>query len=105
MTSNVTDLSTKKVPSSCQQALLGISNSVWGWYLQKGWWYSLWMAFFQTQLYFLSLHCFLTGGIMDLRWVGSPILQIRAMPIHWILCLQTLGVREGLKELKWFPTL
>jgi hypothetical protein len=32
----------------CQQALLGIRNSVWVWCLQMGWiprWGSLWMAF------------------------------------------------------------
>jgi hypothetical protein len=35
------------IPGSCQQALLGISNSVWVWCLQMGWiprWDSLWMA-------------------------------------------------------------
>ena len=36
------------VPGSCQQALLGICNSVWFWYLHVGWiprWGSLQMAF------------------------------------------------------------
>jgi hypothetical protein len=36
------------IPGSCQQALLGISNSIWVWCLQKGWiprWGHLWMAF------------------------------------------------------------
>lgn len=36
------------VSGSCQQALLGISNTVWIWYLHVGWiprWGSLWMAF------------------------------------------------------------
>jgi hypothetical protein len=36
------------IPGSCQQVLLGISNSVWFWCLQMWWvpiWHSLWMAF------------------------------------------------------------
>ena len=35
------------IPGSCQQVLLGICNSVWGWCLKMGWiprWGSLWMA-------------------------------------------------------------
>jgi hypothetical protein len=35
------------IPGSCQQALLGISKSIWVWCLQMGWfprWGSLWMA-------------------------------------------------------------
>jgi hypothetical protein len=36
------------IPGFCQEALHGINNTVWVWYLQMGWiprWGSLWMAF------------------------------------------------------------
>jgi hypothetical protein len=45
------------IPCSCQQALLGISSSIWVWCLQMGWiprWGGLWMVFPSAP--FLSLH-------------------------------------------------
>jgi hypothetical protein len=44
------------IPGSCQQVLIGVSNSVGVWYLQMGWIprrSSLWMAFPSVSLPFL----------------------------------------------------
>jgi hypothetical protein len=85
------------VSGSYQQVLLGISNSVWVWYLLMGWiprWGSLWMTFPS-----ISVPLFVpvfpldrsNSGLKFLRWVGGPIPQLEAMPIHWIWSLQVLS--------------
>jgi hypothetical protein len=47
------------ISGSCQQALVGIHNSVWIWYLYMGWiprWGSLWLAFPSVSVpYFVSV--------------------------------------------------
>jgi hypothetical protein len=60
----------------CQQALLGISNSVWVWCLQMGWiprWGSLWMVFeyiylsfstyFAAVLFIVKIPCLIQQAI------------------------------------------
>jgi hypothetical protein len=72
------------IPGSCQQLLLGISNSVWDWCLQMGCiprWDSLWMAFPSVSAPFFvpafPLDRSNSGLIIFLRWVGGPIPQPR----------------------------
>ena len=82
------------IPGSCQQVLLGICNSVWGWCLKMGWiprWGSLWMAissvsdpFFVPAFPLERNH----SGLKILRWVGGPFLQLWSLPMHWIWSLQ-----------------
>jgi hypothetical protein len=84
------------IAGSCQQ-VLSISNSVWVWCLQMGWiprWGSLWMAFSPVSaLLFAPTFPFdgSDSGLIFLRWVGGPILQHGATPIHWIWSLQVLS--------------
>ncbi|EDL41692.1 mCG148474 [Mus musculus] len=67
------------ITGSCQQALLGISNSVWVWCLHVGWiprWGSLWMAFPSVSaLFFVPAFPLdrYNSGLKFLRWVGGPI--------------------------------
>jgi hypothetical protein len=76
---------------SCQQALLGISNSVWVWCLYMGWiprWCSLWMAFpsVSTPLFVPVFLLDRSNSVLIvLRWVCGPIPQLGAMPNLWIL--------------------
>jgi hypothetical protein len=66
---------------SCQQVLLGISNSVWVWGLQIGYiprWGSLWMAVPSVSAPLFVLVFPLdrrNSGLIFLRWVGDPIPQ------------------------------
>ena len=56
------------IPDSCQQVLLGISNSVWILCLQRGWiprWGSLWMAFLLISAPFFVPTFPFTGAILD----------------------------------------
>jgi hypothetical protein len=85
------------IPGSCQQALLGISNSVWVWCLQIRWilkWGGLWMTFpsASASLFFpvfsLDMH---SPGLKILRWVCGPIPQLWSVPIHCICSLQVLS--------------
>jgi hypothetical protein len=82
---------------SCQQALLGISNSVWVWWLNMGYtsrWGSLWMAFPSISApLFVPAFPFdrSDSGLLFLRWVGGPIPQLEAKPTHWIWSLQVLS--------------
>ena len=52
------------ISGSCKQALLGIHNSVWVWWLYKGWiprWESLWMAIPSiSALHFVSIFALLS---------------------------------------------
>jgi hypothetical protein len=70
------------VSGSCQQALLGISNSVWVWCLHLGWipsWSSLWMAFPSVSApLFVPVFSLerINSGLKIWRWVGDPIPQL-----------------------------
>jgi hypothetical protein len=76
------------IPSSCQQALLGISNSVWVCCLQIGLnprWGSLWMTFSSVPApLFVPAFPLDRGssGLIFFNWVGGPIPQPRAMTNH-----------------------
>ena len=69
---------------SCQQVLLGISNSVWVWCLQMEWiprWGSLWMAFPSlSALLFVPAFPFdrRNSGFIFLRWVCDPHASTRS---------------------------
>ena len=87
------------IPSSCQQALLGIHNHVWVWHLYMGWiprWYSLWMAFASVSTpHFVPVFFFFfldrsPSGLRIWRWVGGSIPQLGALPNLWIWSLQVL---------------
>jgi hypothetical protein len=85
------------LPGFCQQMLLGISNSFWICCLQmvlSPRWGSLWMAFvsFSAPL-FVPAFPFdrRNSGLLFSRYVGGPIPQPGAMPIHWIWSLQVLS--------------
>ena len=85
------------MPSSCQQVLLGIRNSVWVWCLQMGWiprWGSLWMAFLLVSPSFF-VPAFSLGrnnsGLKFLRCVGGPITHLGAVPIYWRWSIQVLS--------------
>ena len=75
------------VPGSCQQTLLGISNSVWFdvcvWVVSLGGVVSEW-PFIPSLLHFFvsAFPLNKNSGLKFLRWVGGPIPQLRAMPIH-----------------------
>ena len=76
---------------SCQQALFGISNSVWVWWLYMGWiprWGSFWMAFPSVSVP-LSVPTLPldrnNSGLKFLRWVSGSIPQPEAVPNLWIL--------------------
>jgi hypothetical protein len=64
------------------------------WCLHIGWiprWSSLWMAFplISAPLFVPALPFDRrNSGLIFLRWVGGPIFQLGAMPIHWIWSLQ-----------------
>jgi hypothetical protein len=69
------------MPGSCQKVHLGISNSVWVWYLPKPLipkWDSLWRAFPSVSsplfvpVFPLSSS---NSGLTYLRWVGGPVPQ------------------------------
>ena len=85
------------IPGSSQLALLGISNSVWDWWLQIGLiprWFSLWMAFPSVSAPLFVPEFSLdrnNSGLIFLRWVAGPIPYPRAMPNHWIWSLQFLS--------------
>ena len=82
---------------SCQQALLGISNSVWVWCLYMGWiprWCSLWMAFpsVSTPLFVPVFLLDRSNSVLIvLRWVCGPIPQLGAMPNLWMWSLWVLS--------------
>jgi hypothetical protein len=83
---------------SCQQVFLSISNSFWVWCLQMKWiprWGSLWMTFPSVSAPLL-VHAFSldknSSALKFLRWVGGPITQLGAMPIHAIWSLQILSL-------------
>jgi hypothetical protein len=85
------------IPGSCQQVLLGISNSVWVWCLQMGRiprWQGLWVSFPSVSAP-LIFSAFPLGrnnsGLKFLRWVGDPNPQPGAMTIRWIWALQVLS--------------
>jgi hypothetical protein len=67
----------------CQQAFLGICNSVWVWCLHVGWiarWDSLWVAFPSVSaLLFVPVLPLdrNNSGLKFWRWVGSSIPQLR----------------------------
>ena len=85
------------IPGSCQQVLLGISNSVGVWCLQMEWiptWGGLWMAFPTVSAPFFVPAFPLdrsNSGLKILRWLGTPILQPGAGPIDWRCSLQVLS--------------
>jgi hypothetical protein len=70
------------VSGSCQQAFLGISNSVWVWCLNVGWiprWGSLWMAFPSVSVPLFVPVFPLDWSNSELkfwRWVGGHILHL-----------------------------
>jgi hypothetical protein len=70
------------ISNSWQQALLGISNSVWVWYLHARWiprWGSLWMAFPSVSaLLFVPVFPLdrNNSGLKFWRWVSGPISQL-----------------------------
>jgi hypothetical protein len=74
---------------SCQQVLLGISNSVRVWCLQMGWiprWNSLWMAFPSTSGPFFVPVFPLARNISKSKFLsslGGPTLQLGTVPIYW----------------------
>jgi hypothetical protein len=83
------------VLSSCQQALLGISNNVWVWCLE--WMDSkvgdLYVAFPSVSAPFFIFAFPLVrrnSGLEFLRLMISPVPQLGVMPIHWVRSLQAL---------------
>ena len=68
-----------------QQAVLGISNSVWVWWLYMGWilrWGSLWMAFPSVSPpHFVPIFPLdkSNSGLKIWRWMGGPIPQLGAL--------------------------
>jgi hypothetical protein len=89
-------LSGDSYTSSCQQALLGISNIVWVWCLQMGCiprWDSLWMAF-PLVCAPLFIPAFplerSNSGLICLRLVHDPIVQPGTVPNLWVWFLQVL---------------
>jgi hypothetical protein len=84
------------IPGSCQQALLGISNSVEVWCLQMGWisrWGSV-CSFLQSLLHFFVLVFPLdrnSSGLKFLRWIGCSISPLGAISIYWKWSLQVLS--------------
>jgi hypothetical protein len=82
------------ITGSCQQALLGISNNVWGWWLNMRWiprWGSLRMAFpLVSPVLFVTVFPRSHSGLKFWRWVGGPIPQPEVMPNLWIWSLQVL---------------
>jgi hypothetical protein len=67
----------RSISGSCQQALLGIHNSVWVWCLYMGWilrWGSLWMAFPSSLFQTLSLFAPVSILLSLLRRTKAPTL-------------------------------
>jgi hypothetical protein len=89
------------ISGSCQQALLGISNSVWVWCLHVGWiprWGSLWMAFPSVSALLFVPEFSLDKSNSELKlWrsMGDPIPQPGAMIHFWIWSLQVLSPLLG----------
>jgi hypothetical protein len=85
------------IPGYCQQVLFGISNSIRVWCRQVGsilMWGGLWMAFPSVSVPFFVSAFPLDrndSGLKFLRWVGSPIPQLGAMPVYWRWSLQILS--------------
>jgi hypothetical protein len=81
---------------SCQQTLLGISNSVWILCLHMGWiprWGSFWMAVPSVSTpHFVPVFPWdrRNSGLNVWRWVGGHILQLGALPNLWIWSPQAL---------------
>ena len=83
------------IPGSWQQVLLGISNSVWvcfcRWDRSPGGAVSKW-PFLQSPFFVPAFPLDRRdSGLKFLKWVGGPIPQLGAMPIHWIWSLQVLS--------------
>ena len=85
------------ISDSCQQARLGISNSVWVCCLHMGRtprWGSLWSAFPSVSaLLFVPIFPLdrNNSGLKILRWVVGPIPQQGDVPNLWIWSLQVLS--------------
>jgi hypothetical protein len=96
--SQKTDLS-----GSYQQAIVGIPNDVWVWWLFMGCvprWGSLWLIFSSVLApHFVPLFPLdkSNSGIKIWRWVGGPKPQCGALPNFWIwsLSLQVLHLFDG----------
>ena len=91
----------------CQQALLGISNSDWVWWLHIGWISRcLWMAFpsgyapIFVPIFPLDSS---SSGLKSLRRVGGPILQVGNVSILFIWFLQVLSPLCRVFQLMSFP--
>jgi hypothetical protein len=86
----------RSLPGTCQQAFLGISNSVSVWFLWTGWiprWIRLWMSFLSVSAPFIVPVFPMdrnNSGLKILICVGSPIPQLVPVPIYWRWFLQVL---------------
>jgi hypothetical protein len=84
------------ISGSCQQAFLGISNSVGIWCLQMGWipmWGRLRWPFLQSLRLFVPA-CPLdrsNSGLIFLRWEDGSTIQLVAVLNLWIWSLQVLS--------------